>query len=123
MIFSDVERALLALPLAISDSGRNTALPHLTIMQLWKMPFSLKCRRKDTKKANRQHDHEFVAFLGIKIGEQPLFFCATLHACQRCQTSSEEEKTCIIGSAEALPILCVSDFCERERERERERRL
>ena len=27
----------------------------------------------------------------------------------------------IIGSAEALPILCVSDFCERERERERER--
>ena len=25
----------------------------------------------------------------------------------------------IIGSAEALPILCVSDFCERERERER----
>ena len=29
----------------------------------------------------------------------------------------------IIGSAEALPILCVSDFCERERERERERRL
>ena len=26
----------------------------------------------------------------------------------------------IIGSAEALPILCVSDFCERERERERE---
>ena len=26
-----------------------------------------------------------------------------------------------IGSAEALPILCVSDFCERERERERER--
>ena len=27
---------------------------------------------------------------------------------------------CIIGSAEALPILCVSDFCERERERERE---
>ena len=24
----------------------------------------------------------------------------------------------IIGSAEALPILCVSDFCERERERE-----
>ena len=24
-------------------------------------------------------------------------------------------------SAEALPILCVSDFCERERERERER--
>ena len=74
MIFSDVEGALLALPLAISDSGRNTALPHLTITQLWKMPFSLKCRRKDTKKANRQHDHEFVAFLGIKIGEQPLFF-------------------------------------------------
>ena len=29
----------------------------------------------------------------------------------------------IIGRAEALPILCVSDFCERERERERERRL
>ena len=29
--------------------------------------------------------------------------------------------TQIIGSAEALPILCVSDFCERERERERER--
>ena len=27
---------------------------------------------------------------------------------------------CIIGSAEALPILCVSDFCERERERERD---
>ena len=27
----------------------------------------------------------------------------------------------ITGSAEALPILCVSDFCERERERERER--
>ena len=27
----------------------------------------------------------------------------------------------IIGSAEALPILCVSDFCEREREREREK--
>ena len=27
----------------------------------------------------------------------------------------------IIGSAEALPILCVSDFCDRERERERER--
>ena len=27
----------------------------------------------------------------------------------------------IIGSAEALPILCVSDFCERERERERDR--
>ena len=27
----------------------------------------------------------------------------------------------IKGSAEALPILCVSDFCERERERERER--
>ena len=29
----------------------------------------------------------------------------------------------IIGSAEALPILCVSDFCElyRERERKRER--
>ena len=27
----------------------------------------------------------------------------------------------IIGSAEALPILCVSDFCERQRERERER--
>ena len=27
----------------------------------------------------------------------------------------------IIGSAEALPILCVSDFCEREGERERER--
>ena len=27
----------------------------------------------------------------------------------------------IIGSAEALPILCVSDFCERgERERERD---
>ena len=26
-----------------------------------------------------------------------------------------------IGSAEALPILCVSDFCERERKRERER--
>ena len=25
----------------------------------------------------------------------------------------------IIGSAEALPILCVSDFCERQRERER----
>ena len=24
----------------------------------------------------------------------------------------------IIGSAEALPILCVSDFCERERERD-----
>ena len=24
----------------------------------------------------------------------------------------------IIGSAEALPILCVSDFCERQRERE-----
>ena len=30
--------------------------------------------------------------------------------------------TSIIGSTEALPILCVSDFCERrERERERER--
>ena len=29
----------------------------------------------------------------------------------------------IIGSAEALPILCVSDFCESQRERERERRL
>ena len=28
---------------------------------------------------------------------------------------------CIIGSAEALPILCVSDFCERESSRERER--
>ena len=27
----------------------------------------------------------------------------------------------IIGSAEALPILCVSDFCEYSRERERER--
>ena len=27
----------------------------------------------------------------------------------------------IIGSAEALPILCVSDFCESQRERERER--
>ena len=27
----------------------------------------------------------------------------------------------LIESAEALPILCVSDFCERERERERER--
>ena len=27
----------------------------------------------------------------------------------------------IKGSAEALPILCVSDFCEREREREGER--
>ena len=26
----------------------------------------------------------------------------------------------IIESAEALPILCVSDFCEREKERERE---
>ena len=25
---------------------------------------------------------------------------------------------CIIGSAEALPILCVSDFCERQRERD-----
>ena len=24
----------------------------------------------------------------------------------------------IIGSAEALPILCVSDFCEREREKD-----
>ena len=31
-----------------------------------------------------------------------------------------EGEGCIIGSAEALPILCVSDFCERERERERE---
>ena len=26
----------------------------------------------------------------------------------------------IIGSAEALPILCVSDFCESQRERERD---
>ena len=30
-------------------------------------------------------------------------------------------KVVIIGSAEALPILCVSDFCESQRERERER--
>ena len=40
-------------------------------------------------------------------------------------TKPETHKPCllsvpIIGSAEALPILCVSDFCERERERERD---
>ena len=34
--------------------------------------------------------------------------------------NSSAKHLIIIGSAEALPILCVSDFCERERERERE---
>ena len=34
--------------------------------------------------------------------------------------ATDKKKVLIIGSAEALPILCVSDFCERERERERE---
>ena len=33
-------------------------------------------------------------------------------------SSAHVERADIIGSAEALPILCVSDFCERERERE-----
>ena len=38
----------------------------------------------------------------------------------RCASSSASRCCrCIIGSAEALPILCASDFCERERERER----
>ena len=44
---------------------------------------------------------------------------------QHINSSADEaesfHRVCIIGSAEALPILCVSDFCERERDRERER--
>ena len=43
-------------------------------------------------------------------------FCYTLHILK---PNTFSESRCIIGSAEALPILCVSDFCEREKERER----
>ena len=44
-----------------------------------------------------------------------------LPPCTSCSCGSTSAFLFIIGSAEALPILCVSDFCERERERERER--
>ena len=44
-------------------------------------------------------------------------------ACDAIDITLKSRVIIIIGSAEALPILCVSDFCERERERERERRL
>ena len=39
---------------------------------------------------------------------------------QNTASTDEDGYWIIIGSAEALPILCVSDFCERERERERD---
>ena len=58
-------------------------------------------------------------------------FDSRLHCCVYCDDALllpchsryhyDRHRPCIIRSAEALPILCVSDFCERERERERER--
>ena len=50
--------------------------------------------------------------------QKPYFDIRVFNPCAQTYLTMEPH---IIGSAEALPILCVSDFCESQRERERER--
>ena len=108
---------------SIDSQPASTGRPLVTMALPWQLVLKRSGEPKPAKSARKDTSTPFKRTLPCCFTSPLAVYAKTFSSSSirdRFSKSAFRPKDYIIGSAEALPILCVSDFCERERERERD---